>query len=92
LTLTFARGKFSGDESFHFGNALYDPRQGSTGIDPDRLRGMRMTVRMDDASTFSSVVRADQKLAVNRFTGAGMVNAAAATHEAQMRSPALVGH
>lgn len=91
MSLAFAAGKFRGGESFHFGTSVFNPLQGSTQEDPDRLRGMKLTATLDDGSQFTSVVQAGDRQAVNRFTGAGLVNAAAATQEARQRGASLVG-
>ncbi len=85
LTLGFAPGKFGAGSLLRFGMSVFDPRQGSTQIDPDRLRGATITTTLEDGSVFSSTVVADPKVAVNRFTGAGLVNATAAVRKAQRR-------
>jgi hypothetical protein len=83
MSLVFATGRFHGGEFFRFGMSVFSPLQGSTEEDPDRLRGMRITAKLDDGVTFTSVVFADSKLPTNRFTGAGLVNAAAAVQKAR---------
>ena len=77
-TLKFRPGSFAPGERFHFGTSLYNPLQGTTQEDADRLRGMKVTVTMIDGTQYSGVVTAQQTRAINRFTGAGLVDAAAA--------------
>jgi hypothetical protein len=77
-TLTFAPGSFAPGEHFHFGTSAFNPIQGSAQQDADRLRGMMVTVNMEDGESFSGVVAAQGTTGINRFTGAGLIDAAAA--------------
>jgi hypothetical protein len=85
FTLSFAAGKFGPGAVLSFGMSVFDPLQGSTQLDPDRLRGATITTTLENGTVFSSTVTADPRLPVNRFTGAGLVNAAAAVRKAQQR-------
>lgn len=75
FTLQFASGAFAASDAFRFGMSVFAPIQGSTQEDPDRFRGMTMTVTMSNGSTFTGAVTANAPQAVNRFTGFGLVNA-----------------
>ena len=59
----------------------------STQIDPDRFRGMTITVTLDNGSTFSGRVFAAPKERINNFTGFGLVNG-----DAAVRSVLRGGH
>ena len=79
LTVSFAPGSFGAGDGFRFGMSVFAPVQGSTQELPDRFRGMAITVKMSDGTTWTDTVAANAPVKVNRWTGAGLVNAAAAT-------------
>jgi hypothetical protein len=79
FTIAFKPGKFVSGSAFDFGLSIYAPIEGSTQEDPDRFRGMRVTVTLDNAKTFNSTVLALPQLPINNFSGFGLVNAEAAT-------------
>ncbi len=79
FTISFAPGSFDAGDSFHWGMSVFNPLQGTTQEDPDRFRNMKVTVQLENGSTFTSYVAAFPKSGINRFTGFGLVNADRAT-------------
>jgi hypothetical protein len=78
FTLAFAPGKFAAGGAFTFGMSVFNPIEGTTQEDPDRFRGAMMTVTLDDGTAVTGTVTAGRPQDHNRFTGAGLVNAAKA--------------
>jgi len=77
-TLAFRQGSFKPGEYFHFGTSVYFPLEGSTLEDADRMRDMKVTVTMEDGTVYHGKVVAQDTMGINRYTGAGLVDAKAA--------------
>lgn len=73
--LDFVPGTFLPGGEFSFGLSVYNPLQGSTEEDPDRLRGATVTVTLDDGVSYSGTIKSGALVAHGVFTGAGLVNA-----------------
>jgi hypothetical protein len=82
-TLAFKAGSFKPGEFFHFGTSVYFPKQGSTQEDASRMRDMKVTVTMEDGTVYHGKVTAQGTMGINRWTGAGLVDAAAAVKAVQ---------
>jgi hypothetical protein len=78
FTLTFAPGTFAAGGTFTFGMSVFNPIEGTTQEDPDRFRSATVTVTLDDGTAVTGKVTAGRPQNQNRFTGAGLVNAAKA--------------
>jgi hypothetical protein len=77
-TLAFKQGSFHPGDFFHFGTSVYFPLEGSTEEDACRMRDMKITVTMEDGTVYHGTVTAQGTMGINRWTGAGLVDAAAA--------------
>jgi hypothetical protein len=81
LTLTFAPGSFGAADVISFSQVFQSKSVPCDCVeaDADRLRGARLTVTWSDGSKTDGAFQTDQLRGVNNFTGAGLVNADAAT-------------
>jgi len=80
LTLTFAAGTFGPGDSLTFANFAFPPLLPFLfEVDADRVEHGVVTVTFDDSSTTTGTFTVAPKLPVNHYTGAGLVNADAAT-------------
>jgi hypothetical protein len=79
MTLSFKPGTFGPRDSIDFGMSIFSPLEGTTILAPDRLEDTKVTVIYDDGSQRSGRFLVAPKLPINFFTGAGLVNANAAT-------------
>ena len=77
--LHFAPGSFRSGDSFRFGESVFAPIQGFVQEDPDRFRGMNVTVTLADGTLFKSTVSAPAPQSINRYAGFGLLNADRAT-------------
>jgi hypothetical protein len=80
VTLTFTPGTFGPGDSFTFGLSVFSPFEGTTEEDADRLEGAIVTATLDDNSTATGTFAVAPKERFNSFTGAGLLDADAATH------------
>jgi hypothetical protein len=79
LKLSFQPGKFRAGDSVSFGMPAWAPQPANWELDADRFEGAVVTTTLDDGSVKTGTVIVAPKVAINRFTGAGLVNADAAT-------------
>jgi hypothetical protein len=80
LTLTFAPGKFGAGDFVTFSNlAVPNAEPLVTQVDADRVEGGTMTITLSDGTSRTGTFFVEKKERVNAFTGAGLVNANAAT-------------
>ncbi|MFL5398137.1 MAG: S8 family peptidase [Myxococcales bacterium] len=88
LTLTFAPGTFAAGDFLTFGNlAVPNLEPFAFEYDADRFAGGSVTVTLDDGAVFSSDFATGETHKQNPFTGAGLVNADAATRQVARGGP-----
>ena len=86
LTLTFTPGSFGRGDFLTFANFAFPsqlPVQFQ--VDADRVQGGQVRVVWSDNSTSTGTFLVDRAERVNNFTGAGLVNADAATRRRHRR-------
>jgi hypothetical protein len=81
VTLSFKPGALAAGDSFTFGLSVFAPAEGTTVEDADRMDKAVVTVTLDDNSTRTGIFHIADKERINRFTGAGLVNADKATRK-----------
>ena len=80
LTLSFTPGTFGAGDAVTFSNlAVPNAEPLITEVDADRVEGGTMTVTLSDGTSKTGTFFVEEKERINRFTGAGLVNANAAT-------------
>ena len=79
VTLNFKPGTFRAGDAFTFGLSVFNPIEGTTQEDADRMENAKVTVTLDNKSTRTGTFRVAEKQRINRFTGTGLVNADKAT-------------
>jgi hypothetical protein len=79
VTLSFKPGSFGPGDAFTFGLSVFNPLEGTTEEDADRMENAKVTVTYDNNATRTGIFRVARKQWFNPFTGAGLVNADAAT-------------
>jgi hypothetical protein len=80
LTLTFTPGAFGAGDLLTFANFAFPiPLPVQFEVDADRVAGGLVTVTLDDGTTQTGTFRVERRVSPNPFTGAGLVNADAAT-------------
>jgi len=82
LTLTFTPGTFGAGDFFTFANfAFPTPLPVQFEVDADRVQNGVVTVTLSDGTTRTGTFGVERAQRINSFTGAGLVNADAATRQ-----------